>query len=366
MGNHRHRKILKESGTSLVGLLIALAIAGMLMALLAQTVDSFLNTSATENGLSQVTRDNARLMGRLKYLLHNAGFSLPNLSSCPGGTYVGNINESLGTEYPVSASPETSTQYGGTLPGKIDTLSVMYGHSITGSSVMAKVVSLPSTHSSVVKASTSEGIAAGDGFIVNIPGKTCLWLTDTGVSGNSGSFSNWEFNHSNPSNPPSGISSLLSYMSENNIGDSNLSSSNFDSARLLITGVSTSEDWYLQGQTLMGQFVTTGANTPTVTNAPIMGGVLAFRTMLGTGNNGYVTTWMTPTNWQAEPVNSRPSILAVRVGYILVSQSASKQIQTPTSVALMGNTYTVPASDNGHVVESFRVTLPVENNIWSD
>lgn len=366
MDHARENQLLKESGASLVGLLISLAIAGLLMAILAQTVESFLSTSATEHGLSQVNRDSARLMGRLKYLIHNAGFSLPSASGCPGGTFVGNINESLGAEYPVSAQAETTAQYGGTPPGKLDTLSVMYGQSVTGSSVMARVVSLPSTNSSVVKASTSQGIAPGDGFIVNVPGKTCLWLTDTGVSGNSGSFSNWEFSHSNPSNPPSGISSLLNYMSENNIGDGSLSSSNFNSARLLITGVSTSENWYLEGQTLMDQLVTTGGSQPTVTDAPIMNGVMAFRVMLGTGSNGYVTAWVAPTNWQSQPVNGRPNILAVRIGYILVSHTASNQIQTPNTVSLLGSTYTVPAEDDGHVVESYRVTLPVENNIWSE
>lgn len=368
MGNAQRNSLLKkDSGISLVGLLISLAIASFLMVLIAQTVTSFLSTSATETGIAAVNRKSVRLSSDLKYLLHNAGFGLPSLSGCPGKTFVGNIDETLGTEYPVSAQSETASEYGpATMPGDMDTLTVMYGHSITGSSVMARIVSLPSTDSSVVKTSTGQGISAGDGFIVNIPGKTCMWLTDTGVSGNSGSFSNWEFNHSNPSNPPNGIASLLEYMAENNIGDSNLSSSDFGSARLLIAGISTSERWYLQGQTLMGHFVTTGADQPTITNAEIMNGVLAFRVMLGTGNDGYITYWMTPTQWQAEAVNNRPEILAVRVGYILVSRSESSQVQTPKTIKMMNTDYNVPAADDGHIVKAYQVTLPVENNIWSE
>lgn len=367
-GNMVHSQsnpVLKEAGTSLVGLLVSLAVAGILIALLAQTVETFLQTSATEKAVAEVNAKNGRLVSYLTYSLHNAGFGLPSLSGCPGNALIGHLSESTGAEYPVSADAESSSQYGSTPPGPLDTLTVMYMHSITGSSVMARIVSLPSTESSVLKSSTDAGLAAGDGFVMDIPGKACLYLTATGVSGNSRNFVNWEFNHSNASNPPNGVASLLDYMSAQGIGSGSIKSSDFTHARLLIGGVSTMKTLYLHGQTLMGHFITTGSSQTQSIEAPVMQGVLAFRVLLGTGNGGQVTQWMTASDWQGKPVTNRPAIMAVRLGWILVSTSASAQIQTPATLSLMGSTYTIPAKDNGHIVQSDVVTLPVENNIWT-
>jgi len=356
----------RERGASLVGVLVSLAVASILLTMLAQAVSSFLGVSTAEREVSGLTSRVTRLHSRVNSLIHDAGFGLPGLSNCPANTLIGNFQGSTDAEYPVSASPETSSQYGSVLPANMDTLTVTYGQSVDGSSVMARVVSLPANSSSVVEASSAANIETGDGFVMEIPGQACFLLSNTGTSGNSGDFVNWHFNNSSASNPPAGVSSLLNYMANNGIGNANLQSSDFNNARLLIVGTTTVVTWYIQGQTLMGTFIVTGANGPTTVTTPIMKNVLAMRVSLGTGTGGQVQNWMSASQWQNLSVSNRPPVIAVQVGFLVMSDEASSQVQTPASVSLMGQTFPIPASDEGRLVSPVQFTLPVNNALWSD
>ncbi len=355
----------KESGISLTGLLIALAVSGVLMLMLAQAVESFMGVSATENAVSNTTARSARLENIVESMLHNAGFGFPGLTSCPSQTVIGNFDGQTTAEYPVSAAPETAAQYGASLPAPMDTLTITSGQSVDGSAVMARVINLSSPSAQVVSATTSANVQQGDGFVIELPGMACLLLSNTGVSVSSTGAVNWDFSNSSASNPPDGISSLLNYMSNNGIGAGGLSTNNFNNARILVTGNTTIKTLYVQGQTLMGQFIVTGANGPTTVTTPIMNNVLAMRVSLGTGSGGTIQNWMSASQWQAMSPASNPVIMAVRIGFILVSNSGSSQVKTPSSISLLGKTFPIPNADQGHVVSAFHVTLPVENSIWT-
>lgn len=358
----------KESGASLIEILISLVIASFVFIALAELMANTAVISTENRSTMGTMRQVQRLSQLFSTEIMDAGYGMPSLSVCGAGGVTGVNDNNISTLLPIAPFTESNTQYGGTQTVNNDGLTVMYGSNVQGAVGQTTIQKLSSTSSSTINLNNVNGIQSGDVIITEVPRENACYLqevtnvqqTPTRITVASAQ------NYLNPSNSFSGFNSYRS-----GAGLSTPTAAEFSSGQVVNLG----QGWrlttfYLVANTygtddlmMRTEQINGSSLSPTQSTNEVMSNLLAMKVQVGIGTQN-VTSWESASSWQASPPNY-PNIMALRVGFIVVSQNATQGIQTPTSVSMMGQTYSIPASLQGHVVYPVVFTYNVRNNAWN-
>lgn len=329
----------RESGASLVEIMVSLALAGIVLALGASFFLSSQQTAGTEQGVLSLQRQAARLHNFLQTRMEDAGFGFPQ--SCGNSAILSDWQGVTGptggnTWYTVSG-----TSNGG--------LSWITSTDSLGNVATTQITSMPSMQSDSFTVNTVANLNTGEGLAVEVPGTACFVSSIHSMSTRSGKEVTYV-------KLPQGSFGDLAQQAGIPVSDAQMVG-----ARVYGLGDITESSLALSGanlqETLSGQITNWKPQTVTVSTR-----VLGWQVNVATGSP---LQWETAAQWNQAASNGNASpILAVQVGVILASQNSYPDAKTPASVTLMGQPVSIPAAWEGHLVEPFVWTFPVRNNLW--
>ncbi|MEY2342045.1 PilW family protein [Acidithiobacillus sp. IBUN Pt1247-S3] len=375
----------RESGLSLVELLVSLVVVG----LLATAIFSFfLQTSQSvgqQSATGEMWQRGRNALALMRQAIESAGYGLPAFGQCPNGVVgISNLSSnSSQTLTAITASPATvsgvstwqiSTVIGGGSFGGAPATTVQ---SQQGSNLSVANTALLNPGDMAMVALPGVGVCVV-GQITNVAGKGTLnpscTVTGGGNSQGNGTvgFNSGKGNSACFQANPNQLFSLVNATSAGNIG-----SSAFQGANLYDLG---SQDFLFQtfqitenpaGSTptlYMTQYTANQSVAPTP--QALASGVVDLQLQYGLGTNGAVQSWVSPTAYTA---SANQQIVAVQLAMLIRSTQYLPNSLSPASFNLMGTTYTVPASNGPGCLQGncrhyeyhlFQSIIPVRNGIW--
>mgnify|MGYP001626156820 FL=1 len=356
----------KEKGLSLLSVLVSLVIASFVIVAAMSLIDSITQTNSQYNAINQLNRKAQRIGQVLQYYVNNAGFGLPNLSGCGIGGLIAYDGSSGTSLYPLSTWVLTSSEFNGTPTFPEDGLQFLKGSSVNGGTYTTQVSRLSSLSSSTLFLTSDANIQDNDIFAVELPGTACFLAQVTNIQSQPNKVTN--SSRQSSLNSSTDYEPLAQYLSS--IGGPSVSASQFTNSYFIDMGSGaelTQIFPYQQSNGSIDLMIDKGVSIPSpnaVIGAPhvLATNVLGFQVQVGVGTGEHITQWESASQWQNTSLP--PPILAVRIGFILASSRASANIQTPSTVQLMGSTYNVPSNFQGHLVVPYTFTYTVENNLW--
>jgi type II secretory pathway pseudopilin PulG len=330
----------RESGASLVEILVAMAIAGLVLAAGASFFESSQKTAGTESAVLSLERQADRIHNLLATQIENAGFGFPQ--SCGESAVL--------SDWPGMTGPtggNTWYSMAGTSSGGLSWIS---SANSLGNVAVASITDMPSMNSDSFQVSTVANLSDGEGLAAEVPGLACFVSYIHSLSTSSGQ----EVTYVKLPNGSWGDLAQAAGVS--------VSAAQMLGARVYGLGNIVARNLELNGnalqETLSGQETNWQPQTVTLSNR-----VLAWQVQVATGSP---LQWESAATWESNAAQGNaPSILAVQIGMVLASQNQYPGAQTPTQVSLLGNAIPVSSAWSGHLLQSFVWTFPVPNNLWS-
>ena len=334
------QRIGPESGLSLVGILISLALAGVVLALGAEFFESAQQTQGTEQAVLSLEREAARIHNLLATQIADAGFGFPE-SCAQNGAVLANWPASSGLSDNNIWYPVAGTSSGG--------LSFLESEKSLGDVAVTTITDMPSLQSDSFRVVNTQNLFTGNGLAVEVPVTACF----ASVIHSSSTSSNREVTYIKYNGTSFGT------LAQN--AGVPLSASQMTHARVYDLGQISAYDLILNGtdlqETLSSQATNWQPQTVTLSRR-----VLAWSVQVGTGNP---LQWESAAQWASQEANGNGQpILAVQIGMVLASNNAYSNAQTPTQVALMGHTVALPSGWQGHLIKTFVWSFAVRNAIW--
>ncbi len=374
----------RERGLSLVELLVALVVVGLLST---AVFSFFLHTSqgvSQQSANGEMWQRGRNAMAIMRQAIESAGYGLPSYGQCPNGVVgINNASSQGGALVAITASVQSS----GYVPTGISTYSfstVIGGGSFGG----APATTVNSQQGTNITVNNTAPLNPGDlALIVPQGGGTCLLGQLTNVNGKGTLNNSCTVTGNGNSN---GVGTVVLNSGK---GNSVCFQANPNQIFSLLTGTGGSptlnganlydlgsQDFLFEQFQIMQNpagstptlYMTqyTGIQVTAPTPQPLASGVVDIQMQYGLGTNGSVQSWVTPENYTP---SAAQSIVAVQLAMLIRSTHYLPSSLSPVSFNILGQTYTVPTSGAPGCLQGncrhyeyhlFQSIIPVRNGIW--
>ena len=374
----------RESGLSLVELLVGLVVAGLLATAI---FTFFLQTSQSvgqQSANGEMWQRGRNALAIMRQAIESAGYGLPSYGQCPNGVVgISSLTSQANALTGITASAQVVSG--------VDTwqISTVIGGSSFGG---APATTVQSQQGSNLSVANTGPLNPGDialialpgigvcviGQMTNVAGKGTLNNSCTVTGGGNAQGNGTVVFNSGKGNStcfqanPNQLFSLVNTTSAGTIG-----SSAFDGANLYDLG---SQDFLFQTFQIMESpagstptlYMTqyTGIQATAPNPQPLARGVVDLQLQYGLGTNGSVQNWVSPS---AYTPSATQQIVAVQLAMLIRSGQYLPNSLSPATFDLLGNTYTVPTSGGPGCLQGncrhyqyhlFQSIIPVRNGIW--
>ncbi|MDD3760835.1 MAG: PilW family protein [Acidithiobacillus sp.] len=369
----------RQFGLSLVELLVALAVVGLLSTAI---FSFFLHTSqgvSQQSANGEMWQRGRNAMAIMRQAIESAGYGLPSYSQCPNGVVGNTSTGSPAALVAITASPQSSgSSYDPSSSSGISTYAfstVIGGGSFGGAPATTVTGNRGGGHSENIPVASTQALQVCDyvlltpsggsgaclaGQITNLPsnavglnsGKSC----GTSLSLNPNQIFLTPLPGSNGSTTTIGAGASLY-----NLGFQNFL---FQQFQIMETPAGSTPTLY------MTQY--TGAQAAAPAPQALASGVVDIQMLYGLGTNGSVQSWVAPEKYTP---SATQSIVAVQLAMLIRSTRYLPNSLSPASFDILGQTYTVPTSGGPGCLQGncrhyeyhlFQSIIPVRNGIWGE